>query len=452
MKENDEFILDIKRLGINGEGIGFYNKLAVFVDDAIPGEGHNVKITKVEPKMAYAKSLEIKHKSEDRIEPLCKHYYECGGCQVMHIRYQKMLEFKRESIIEAFNRYTKINPKTFEIKPTIPSKLELGYRNRSILPVNRGIDGKLHVCMIKANTNYLTPIDDCPIQDKLINNINNQIIDLANKINITPYIHKYNRGILRYISIRVNRKNEALVTLICGEKSPKIKELAEQISKIDGVVGVYENFNMDKKAINPFGDETNHLFGEEYIIENLGDIRYKIYPTTFFQLNTLQAEALIENVKKLAKLSKKETVLDAYCGVGAIGLYLAKNSKEVIGIESNPESVLAAKDNAKMNYISNASFYTGDASKIITDMINKGKSFDVAIVDPPRTGLDDKLLYTLHESNIKRIIYVSCNPSTLAKNIAKLSEKYKINQIIPLDLFPYTSHVETICLLNRRND
>ena len=166
----------------------------------------------------------------------------------MHIRYQKMLEFKRESIIEAFNRYTKINPKTFEIKPTIPSKLELGYRNRSILPVNRGIDGKLHICMIKANTNYLTPIDDCPVQDKLINELNEKIIEFANSLNITPYIHKYNRGILRYISIRVNRLNEALVTLICGEKNNKIKELAEEIFKIDEVKGVYENFNMDKAA------------------------------------------------------------------------------------------------------------------------------------------------------------------------------------------------------------
>ena len=450
MKENDEFILDIKRLGINGEGIGFYNKLAIFVDDAIPGEGHNVKITKCESKMAYAKSLEIKHKSEDRIEPLCKHYYECGGCQVMHIRYQKMLEFKRESIIEAFNRYTKINPKTFEIKETIPSKLELGYRNRSILPVNRGIDTKLHICMIKPNTNYLTPIEDCPIQDELINDINTKIIDYANKLNITPYIHKYNRGILRYISIRVNRNKEALVTLICGEKSPKIKELAEMVSKIEGVVGVYENFNMDKKSINPFGEETNHLFGEEYIIESLGNVKYKIYPTTFFQLNTLQAENLVENVKKLAKLSSKETVLDAYCGVGAIGLYLAKNAKEVIGIESNDAAVLAAKDNAKMNKISNAEFYSGDASKIITDMINKGKTFDVVVLDPPRTGLDNKLLDALHESNIKRIIYVSCNPSTLAKNIDKLSDKYKINQIIPLDLFPYTSHCECVALLTRK--
>ena len=193
--------------------------------------------------------------------------------------------------------------------------------------------------------------------------------------------------------------------------------------------------------------QTNHLFGDEYIIEKLGNIQYKIYPTTFFQLNTLQAEELVENVKKLAKLSGKEEVLDAYCGVGAIGLYLANNSKNVVGIESNKEAVDAAIDNAKLNNINNAKFYLGDASKFITSMIKEGKVFDTVVVDPPRTGLDDNLLNTLHESNIKRIIYVSCNPATLAKNIDKLSDKYKINQIIPLDLFPFTSHTESISVL-----
>ena len=448
MKENDEFILDIKRLGINGEGIGFYNRLAVFVNDAIPGEGHNVKITKVENKMAYAESIEIKHKSPDRIEPVCKHYFECGGCQVMHIKYEKMLEFKREAIIEAFNRYTKINPKTFEIKQTIPSHDIYGYRNRCILPINQGIDGKLHTCMIKPNTNYLTPIEDCKVQNPLINSINEKILEIANRMKLTAYIHKYNRGLLRYISVRVNRNNEALVTLICGEKNPKIKDLAKEIINIPGVKGVYENFNMNKKAINPFGEETNHLFGDEYIIEKLGNIQYKIYPTTFFQLNTEQAEVLVENVKKLAKLSGKEEVLDAYCGVGAIGLYLANNSKNVVGIESNKEAVDAAIDNAKLNNINNAKFYLGDASKFITSMIKEGKVFDTVVVDPPRTGLDDNLLNTLYESNIKRIIYVSCNPATLAKNIDKLSDKYKINQIVPLDLFPFTSHVEAVCSLS----
>ena len=450
MKENDEFILDIKRLGINGEGIGFYNKLAIFVDDAIPGEGHNVKITKVEKNLAYAKSLEIKHKSPDRIAPICKHYYECGGCQTMHIKYEKMLEYKRELIIEAIKKYTKLNPKSFEIYPTIPSDKITEYRNRSILPVKEGLDTNLHVCMIKQNTNYLTAIDTCVVQDPLINDINNQIIDIANKLHLRAYVQKYNRGLLRYISIRVNRKNEALVTLICGEKNPKIKELAKEVSKIPGVKGVYENFNLEKKAINPFGEETNHLFGEEYIIENLGDIQYKIYPTTFFQLNTLQAEKLVDTVKKISKLSRNEIVIDAYCGVGAIGLYLAKNVKTVIGIENNKDSVLAAKDNAKLNKIKNAKFYQGDSINLIPKVIEDNKDVKefTLIVDPPRTGLDKKLIECINNSSIRRIVYISCNPATLAKDLDLLSEKYNISSLTPLDLFPLTSHCESITILN----
>lgn len=450
MKENDEFILDIKRLGINGEGIGFYNKLAIFVDDAIPGEGHNVKITKVEKNLAYAKSLEIKHKSPDRITPICKHYFECGGCQTMHIKYEKMLEYKRELIIEAIKKYTKLNPKSFEIYPTIPSDKITEYRNRSILPVKEGLDTNLHVCMIKQNTNYLTAIDTCVVQDPLINDINNQIIDIANKMHLRAYVQKYNRGLLRYISIRVNRKNEALVTLICGEKNPKIKELAKEVSKIPGVKGVYENFNLEKKAINPFGEETNHLFGEEYIIENLGDIQYKIYPTTFFQLNTLQAEKLVDTVKKISKLSRNEIVIDAYCGVGAIGLYLAKNVKTVIGIENNKDSVLAAKDNAELNKIKNAKFYQGDSINLIPKVIEDNKDVKefTLIVDPPRTGLDKKLIECINNSSIRRIVYISCNPATLAKDLDLLSEKYNISSLTPLDLFPLTSHCESITILN----
>lgn len=447
MKENDEFILDIKRIGINGEGIGFYNKLAVFVNDAIPGEGHNVKITKVEKNLAYAESLEIKHRSENRVEPICKHYSECGACQTMHINYEAMLDYKRDLIIEAFKKYTKINPKSFEIRKTIPSDEIVGYRNRSILPVKEGLDTKLHICTIKPNTNYLTIIEDCKVQNPLINEINTKILALANNMHISAYIHKYNRGILRYISIRVNRNNEALVTLICGEKSTKIISLAKEIIKIPGVKGVYENINDNKKSINPFGEITNHLEGEEYIIESLGNIKYKIYPTTFFQLNTKQAEKLVELIKKLAKLSGNEEVLDAYCGVGAIGLYLAKNSKFVTGIEDNKQAVIAAEDNANINKINNVKFYQGDSANLIPNMIKNGKKFDVIVVDPPRTGLANNLIDSLLESNVKRIIYVSCNPATLAKDINKLSVKYNITQINPMDFFPYTAHCESVSVL-----
>ncbi len=451
MKENDEFILDIKRLGINAEGIGFYNKLAVFVKEAIPGEGINVKVTKVEKNMAFADIVEIKHKSEYRIEPICKHYYECGGCMAMHIKYEKMLEFKRDLLIEAINKYTKLNPKSFEIKETIKSDNILGYRNRSILPVKRGIDEKLHVCMIKPNTNYLTPVEDCVVQNPLINELNNKILKYADELRISPYAPKFDNGILRFISIRVNLKNEALVTFVCFEKSDKIKELAKKVIKLENVKGVYVNYNTSKKQGFIFSDNLVHLEGDKSIIEEVGNIKYELYPTTFFQLNTNQAKNMVDTVLKLSKLSRKERVLDAYCGVGAIGLYISKMAKEVIGVESSHESIDAANNNAKLNHISNAKFIEGDSSKVLTDMVEKGERFDVVIVDPPRVGLNNEFIESLLKSETKRIIYVSCNPSTLAKNLDKLSLKYNVNQIIPLDMFPNTQHVESITLLVRKD-
>lgn len=445
MNVNDQFILDIKRLGINGEGIGFYNKMAVFVPNAIPGEGHNVTITNINGKMAFAKSSEIKHESNDRVEPKCPYYNECGGCNTMHINYDKMLDFKRDLIIESINRYTKLNPKQFEIHQVARSN-PYNYRNKSQLQVRQYSDG-IHVCMFKENSNITIPIDNCLIQNSRINDLNTDILKLMEELKIMPYNHKNKEGIIRFITIRVNKNDESLVTLVCYKHSDEINILAKKILKLDGVKGVYENINSNLKDNNILGDNTTHLCGDEYIIETLGNVKYQIYPTTFFQLNSNQAEVLYNLVLKAAKLSRKEVVLDAYCGVGSIGLFVAKMAKEVIGIENNKESILAANNNAKLNKISNTKFYEGDATKVLPKLIDKGIKFDVIIVDPPRTGLTDEFIKTLLETNVKKIVYVSCNPSTLAKNLDLLSSKYKVMSIAPVDMFPQTALVESVCSL-----
>lgn len=449
MNVNDEFILDIKRLGINGEGIGYYNKLAIFVPNAIPREGHNVKITKLEKKYAYAESLEIKTKSDSRIEPLCPHFKDCGACQVMHIDYDKMLEFKRDLLIESLTKYTKLNPRSFEIRKTIPSPKQLNYRNRSIQNIRRTKDG-LKIFMIKENSNNLVPIDKCLVEDNVINNINNKIISIGNKLNIDTYNQKLKKGALKYVSIRVNELGDALVTFICHERDNKINKLAEELINVLNVKGIYLNINNTNKQGEIFGEELIHLAGEKYIIMTLNNIKYKLYPDTFFQLNTDQAKNIFDIVLKNAKLSKKETVLDAYCGVGAISLYIAKMAKGVIGIEYNKNAIDLAKENALLNKINNTEFYQGDSSILLEKMLNEGKKFDVIIVDPPRTGLDDKFINNILKSEAKKIIYVSCNPQTLAKNLDKLSVKYNVNSMTPADMFPYSAHVENICLLTKK--
>jgi len=450
MKVDDQFILDIKRLGINGEGIGFYNKLAIFVDGAIPGEGHEVLVTKCENKMAFAKSVNIKRASNARKMAECPYYEACGGCAVMHINYDEMLKYKRDILIEALNRYTRLDTRSFEIRQTVPSKEEFGYRNKSQLPIKKF--DKTNACMIKARSNDLLPIESCMVTRPFINELNNKILAIADELGISSYLYKFSRGILKYLVIRVNKNNEALVCLVCHEKSKKIMELAKRIIEIDGVKSVYENFNDSKKQGVIFGKETNHLEGEKYIIETLGEVKYQIYPTTFFQLNTLQAEQMYNVVLKACKLSKKERVLDAYCGVGAIGLYLAKMAKEVIGIEYNKESILAANENAKLNKINNAKFYQGDASSLLPKMIKDGKEFDVVVCDPPRVGLGTEFINTILDTMVKRVIYVSCNPATLAKDLEVLKDKYNVKSITPIDMFPQTPLVESVTVLELKKD
>lgn len=447
MKENDRFILDIKRLGINGEGIGFYNRMAVFVPNAIPGEGHDIEITSVKGNMAFGKSIEIKNPSKDRQVPACPYYGNCGGCNTMHISYDKMLEEKRNLIIESITRYTKINPKKFEIHQTLGSINQFNYRNRSQLQV-RGYEDGLHVCMLKENSNITVPINDCLVQKEIINEVNEKILKLMANMGFDAYNYKNKKGNIRYITIRANKKNEVLVCLVCYKKDSNTKALAIEINKIPNVKGVYESINSNVKENTILGENINHLAGDEYIIEEIGTIKYQIYPNTFFQLNSEQAEVLFNRVLKLCKLSRKETVLDAYCGVGAIGLFIAKMAKEVIGIENNKDSIECANKNAQLNKITNASFYQGDASELLPKMLKEGKQFDVIVVDPPRTGLSDKFMKSILESNVNRLIYVSCNPSTLAKNLEVLSSKYNINSITPLDLFPQTSNVEAIVNLS----
>ena len=450
MKEKDKFILDIKRLGINGEGIGYYNKLAIFVNDAIPGEGVNVEITKVDKKMAFGKIIDFKKKSSNRIEPLCPHYKECGGCNVMHIKYDEMLNLKRDFIIESISRYTNINYKSFEIRKTVPSPKQFNYRNKSQVPVRKNIDGSFETCMIKAKSNELIKVDDCLVNDEIINKLNKDILKLADEVGISPYLAKYNRGVLRYLAIRVNKKGEAMVCFICYDKNEKIKELAKKVIELPNVVSVYENFNRGTKATELYGEETNLLEGKEFLIEEIGKIKYQLTPKTFFQLNTLQAENMFELVLKAAKLSKKERVLDAYCGVGAIGLYLAKMAKEVVGIETNSSSIEAAKANAKLNKINNAKFILGDAKEVLPQMIDNNETFDVIVADPPRTGLGEEFIKAILKSNIKRFIYVSCNPSTLAKDLELLKDNYNINSITPLDMFPGVVHCESISILTHK--
>ncbi|MCR5706629.1 MAG: 23S rRNA (uracil(1939)-C(5))-methyltransferase RlmD, partial [Acholeplasmatales bacterium] len=348
---SDKITVEIKRLGINGEGIGYYNRLAIFIPGAIPGERCDVEITSVSEKMAYAKVLDIKNASRDRCEPKCKYYSRCGGCNTMHINYEKMGEYKRDRVIESITRYTDLNPRSFEIKKTVLMKSPYGYRFKASLPVRKFNDNAT-VGLYSVDGKEVIYIDGCMNQADQINNINKKILALMDKLNVVPYIEKYKRGEVKYIVTRVSHFNkEAQVTFVIGEKTPKILELAKEVIKIEGVVSVFESFADGEGDSLIFGSDIKLLEGKKTILESIGKYKFELLPTAFFQLNPIQTEVLYEHVLKACKLSFKERVLDAYCGVGTIGIYLAHNSSEVVGIEYNKEAVENANNNAKLNKI-----------------------------------------------------------------------------------------------------
>ena len=444
MKEQDSFILDIKRLGINGEGIGFYKKLAVFVDNAIPGEGHNVKVTKVLNKMAFAETFEIKHSSPDRIEITCPYYKECGGCNVSHIKYNRMLELKRHLIIETLNRYTSINARQFEIKPTVRSNEIFNYRNRSLVSVKK-VENGYGTCLVNPKTNELVNVENCLLQNKIINDLNNKIAQLAYDLGVTLYIHKFNRGVLRYISIRLNEKNEALVCLICGEKNNKIKTLASEIIKLDNVVGVYENFNNSKKDGIHFGEEMNLLEGKDSLLYSIGNTKTKLYPNTYLPYNASQISNLYDIVLKGCKLSKQETILLPHSKTGSLAIYLSKLSKEVVGIEYNKANVNLAEENVKINKVNNVKFTQGDVKSLMPKVL-EDKEVDIVVLEANKLDIDEEVNIIL-ENPVKKVIIVSNNSANLVKSLERMTEKYTINAITPIDMAPQTSAIEMVVQL-----
>jgi 23S rRNA (uracil1939-C5)-methyltransferase len=449
LKEGQEVIVDIKRLGINGEGIAYYKKLAIFVNDAIPGEGINVRITKILDKMAFADIVDFKHTSPDRVEAKCPFYNVCGGCQTMHIEYNKMCDYKRDAVVEALTRYTRLNPRSFEIKKTFGMPNPFGYRYKSQLTASN-VSNKLGLGLIKSNTNKVTIIDNCLTQADLVNKINKEVCEILNKYSFTAYDPKTQKGDIRNIVVRVSHYNqEAQVTLVYAynKLDSKLSKVAKDIIKIEHVVSVAKSYHdtFDDGLI--IQKECVILEGKKTITETIGKYKFELSPESFFQLNPVQTEHLYDFALKAAKLSRKETILDLYCGAGTIGIYMSNMAKRIIGVEVNPQAVKNAIENAKRNNVKNAEYYAGTVYDILPQLAEKNINVDVLVCDPPRMGLGRDVCKMILDNEFKKVVYVSCNPATLAKDIDLLSKKYNVKYIQPVDMFPNTSHVETVALL-----
>lgn len=445
LKLGQTFPLTIKRLGINGEGVGYFKKQVVFVPGALPGEEVVVEATKVHPKFSEGKIKKVRKKSQHRVVPPCPVYDQCGGCQLQHLEYTQQLKEKRDIVIQSLERHSRLKVEDLNIKQTIGMDNPWSYRNKSSFQVGTQ-NGKVLAGLYGLNSHKLINIEQCAVQHPQTNAAVETVKQVLQDLQIPIYHEKTRKGIVRTIVARVGiQTGELQIVLITAKKElPKKALIIEKIkSRLPEVKSIIQNINGQKTSLI-FGKETFNLDGSDFIQETLGDLQFELSARTFFQLNPEQTVKLYDEVKKAAALTGKEKVADAYCGVGTIGLWVADGASEIRGMDIIPESIQDAKKNAKRHGIKHAKYVTGKAEELLPKWVKEGWKPDVIIVDPPRTGLDRALIQTILTVKPKKVVYVSCNPSTLAKDIDVLSKKYKIEMIQPVDMFPQTSHVEVV--------
>ncbi|MBQ7223909.1 MAG: 23S rRNA (uracil(1939)-C(5))-methyltransferase RlmD [Erysipelotrichaceae bacterium] len=428
--------LKIIKMGINGEGIGYLNGKPVFVPGCLPGERAEVIEVRDHGSYATAELTEVVEKSEDRILARCRKQRACGGCALMPIRYPRQLYYKQQLLKEALGKYAGYHG---PIEKTVECEHIFGYRNKANLPVVER-NGQLFNAMYRQGTNIPVIIEECPLHDQKLEAVRKQVLSVLNECRLGGYKDK--KGI-RHLMIRGFRQYQ--VVLITGNTEIPEKAIS-QISRIPGVTGLFQGINTQKDPVSMMPDSLKLLWGDRNISLKMMDLNLSLQPQAFFQLNREQAEKLYGTVREMT--DGHEVVIEAYCGTGLISLLLAQKCLKVTGIDINASAIEDAQSNAAANGITNAEFICSDAAKETVRLLEEGRA-DTLVVDPPRSGLDDRLLDVINESSLEKMIYVSCNPATLGKNIARL-KNFRIERVVPLDMFPQTANVEAIVRLTRK--
>ena len=450
-KENEKQIIDIDNITYGGDGIGQLSTgKVIFVPKTIPGEKHLVEIKKQKKSYAYGESLKLLNKVNSRIEAKCEIFDSCGGCQWQHIDYEKQKSLKEEILKDSLQRIGKIT------KPKIESIIGVDYpwfyRNKSTIPFELK-DEKIIAGFYKKGTHQVVDNHTCYIQHQLINRIKRKVVKLLNSYDgITVYNEKTNNGLLRHLHIRVGVcTNQALLTLITtDDKFPQLKEISlKLLDEIKELKGVLRNIN-NKKTNVLLGKKTKLISGQDHIYDYIGKRKYKITSDTFFQINTMQTKKLYDIVNNYADIDKNKVIVDAFSGIGSIALYLNQDYKKMYGIESNKNAIKDSINNMKLNKLKNCEFINGDVTDEVPKLINNNEKPDLIIFDPPRSGLNQTIINSIINNEIKDIIYVSCNPTTLARDLKSLKEFYDILKIQPVDMFPQTYHLETVVKLRRK--
>lgn len=436
--------VEIKKLGVNGEGIGFYQRKPVFVDRTIPNETVTVKPIIETHSYIKADLIHIETPSVQRRIPLCKYFERCGGCDIQHINYQAQLTYKKDHLVQSLHKYMHKKLEDDVIGDMIGSRKESSYRNKAQLPI-RDVKGIPRFGLFKRNSNQMLPVSHCPVQHPLINKVMTQTIDLMQKHHIKAYLPSKRTGLIKGLMARVGHETDALQLVFELTKKDDLKQLISSLMKMNqDIRSIYITINSDPKKQVYVNETTTCIYGKETIDATLAGYTYQLYPQSFFQLNSTVAIEFYETMIQLAKLKSSDIIVDCYAGLATIAHMAARYIKKGIAIEINPN----AADNARMsldkNGIQNIKIITGDAFYVLKRIKEK---IDVIFFDPPRTGLGDKMLHLLSKMKLKKIVYGSCNPSTLAKDLNILSKDYDIKKVIPLDMFPQTAQVESVTLL-----
>lgn len=453
LQPDDRIVVTIKRIGINGEGVGYYKRKAVFIEGALPNEVVRAKVIKADRGFIQAEMVELEKKSADRQPPPCHVYDKCGGCQLQHLSYEAQLQAKEELVVEAFRRYTSIEAEVLPLRPIIGMEEPWGYRNKAQLQTGIGRNGSIITGLYELGSRELVDIAGCPIQQPIINEVIEAVKQIIQELNIPIYNDKTRRGNIRTIIARADQKGqEVQLTIVTAEdRLTDSKRFVEAVRKnISIVTSISHNINKGKGPL-VFGEKTILLWGKERLGEQLGKLKFALSPRAFFQLNPKQTIKLYNAVKEAASLKGDELVVDSYCGTGTIGLWLAAQAQEVRGIEVIAEAVRDARENAAASGINNARFYEGRAERLLPEWIQQGIRPDIIVADPPRTGCEPEFLQAIIAAKPKKFIYVSCNPSTLAKDCKVLLENgFELKNVQPVDMFPQTSHVECVILMVRK--
>ncbi|MDK1004420.1 23S rRNA (uracil(1939)-C(5))-methyltransferase RlmD [Bacillus subtilis] len=451
VEKNEYYDVTFEDLTHEGAGVAKVQGFPIFVPNALPEEKAQIKVTRVKKGFAFGRLIELKEESPHRTDAPCPIYKQCGGCQLQHMTYEGQLLFKQKQVKDVLERIGKLDLSKVTVHPTLGMEDPWNYRNKAQVPVGER-EGGLVAGFYQQRSHDIIDMSACLIQQSKNDEAVQAVKDICANYGVKAYNEERHKGWLRHIMVRYGVvTGEMMIVFITrtNDFPHKAKIIEDITAQFPHVKSIVQNINRNKTNVI-FGNETNVIWGEEYIYDLIGDVKFAISARSFYQVNPEQTKVLYDKALEYAELQGEETVIDAYCGIGTISLFLAKQAKKVYGVEIVPEAIEDAKRNAELNGITNAEFAVGEAETVIPKWYEEGITADTLVVDPPRKGCDEALLRTIVEMKPKRVVYVSCNPGTLARDLRVLEDGgYVTREVQPVDMFPHTNHVECVAVLER---